>query len=190
MLPYWWTYGKKSAMFLYTTFARKIFGNTNDFDVPGGLQTTSRKTRSNLVAPEMFGLTCTAGAHISCYSRDTRLYPILSYPFSYWTLYGEICYVVVVRLEHSHSCNDSLDNHSTASGPAWCSRCRPPGNAVSGHSSTMCLVVWWLSPQGQAGDAIRPHLWRDSAHLAGPHLRRFSVTIQCLSCWYIASPQT
>ena len=65
--------------------------------------------------------------------------------------------VVVVRLEHSHSFNDSLDNHSTASGPAWCIRCRPPGNAVSGHSSTMCLVVWWLSPQGQAGDAITPH---------------------------------
>ena len=83
---------------------------------------------------------------------------------------------VVVRLEHSHSFNDSLDNHSTASGPAWCRRCRPPGNAVSGHSSTMCLVVWWLSPQGQSGDAITPHRWRDSAHLAWPHLRRFSVT--------------
>ena len=40
----------------------------------------------------------------------------------------------------------------------------------------MCLVVWWLSPQGQAGDAITPHRWRDSAHLAWPHLRRFSVT--------------
>ena len=37
--------------------------------------------------------------------------------------------VVVVRLEHSHSFNDSLDNHSTASGPAWCRSCRPPGNA-------------------------------------------------------------
>ena len=83
---------------------------------------------------------------------------------------------IVVRLEHSHSFNDSLDNHSTAPGPAWCRRCRPPGNAVSGHSSTMCLVVWWLSPQGQAGDAIVPHRWRDSAHLAWPHLRRFSVT--------------
>ena len=54
--------------------------------------------------------------------------------------------------------------------------CWPPGNAVSGHSSTMCLVVWWLSPHGQAGDAITPHRWRDSAHLAWPHLRRFSVT--------------
>ena len=86
-----------------------------------------------------------------------------------------MCVYVVVRLEHSHSCNDSLDNHSTASGPAWCRRCRPPGNAVSGHSSTMCLVVWW-SPQGQAGDAITPHPWRDSAHLAWPHLRLFSVT--------------
>ena len=53
---------------------------------------------------------------------------------------------------------------------------RPPGNAVSGHSSTMCLVVWWLSSQGQADDAITPHRWRDSAHLAWPHLRRFRVT--------------
>ena len=65
--------------------------------------------------------------------------------------------VVVVRLEHSHGFIDSFDNHSTASGPASCRRCRPPGNAVSGHSSTMCLVVWWLSPQGQAGDAITPN---------------------------------
>ena len=64
--------------------------------------------------------------------------------------------VVVLRLEHSHSFIASLVNHSTASGPAWCRRCRPPGNAVSGHSSTMCLVVWWLSPQSQAGDAITP----------------------------------
>ena len=64
---------------------------------------------------------------------------------------------VVVRLEHSHSFTDIFDNHSTASGPASCRRHRPPGNAVSGHSSTMCLVVWWLSPQGQAGDAITPH---------------------------------
>ena len=64
---------------------------------------------------------------------------------------------VVVRLEHSHSFIDSFDNHSTASGPASCRHRRPPGNAVSGHSSTMCLVVWWLSPQGQAGDAITPH---------------------------------
>ena len=65
--------------------------------------------------------------------------------------------VVVVRLEHSHSFMDSFDNHSTATGPVSCRRRRPPGNAVSGHSSTMCLVVWWLSPQGQAGDAITPH---------------------------------
>ena len=72
--------------------------------------------------------------------------------------------------------SSSLDNHSTASGPAWCRRCMPPGNAVSGHSSTMCLVVWWLSPHGQVGDAITPHQWRDSAYLAWPHLRRFSVT--------------
>ena len=50
--------------------------------------------------------------------------------------------VVVVRLEHSHSFIDSFDNHSAA-----CRRRRPPGNAVSGHSSTMGLVVWWLSPQ-------------------------------------------
>ena len=68
-----------------------------------------------------------------------------------------IVVVVVVRLEHSHSFIDSFDNHSTASVPASCRRRRPPGNAVSGHSSTMCLVVWWLSPQGQAGDAITPH---------------------------------
>ena len=52
---------------------------------------------------------------------------------------------VVVHLEHSHRFIDSLDNQSTASGPAWCRRRRPPGNAVSGQSSTMCLVVWWLS---------------------------------------------
>ena len=66
----------------------------------------------------------------------------------------------VIRLEHSHSFIDSLDNHSTTvSGPAWCRRCRPPGN-----SSIMCLVVWWLSPQGQAGDPITPHRWRDLAH--------------------------
>ena len=58
--------------------------------------------------------------------------------------------VVVVRLEHSHSFIDSFDNHSTASGPASCRRRGPPGNAVNGHSSTMCLVVWQLSPQGQA----------------------------------------
>ena len=87
----------------------------------------------------------------------------------------EIIDVVVVRLEHSHSFIDSLDNHSTASGPAWCTRCRPPGNAVSGHSSTMCLVFWWLSPQGQAGDAITPHRWRFGASGLA-HLRRFSVT--------------
>ena len=49
--------------------------------------------------------------------------------------------VVVVRLEHSHSFIDSFDNHSTASEPASCRRRRPPGNAVSGHSSTMCLVA-------------------------------------------------
>ena len=58
--------------------------------------------------------------------------------------------VVVVRLERSHGFIDSLDNHSTASGPAWC-RLR---NAVSGHSLTMCIVVWWLSPQGATGDVI------------------------------------
>ena len=63
----------------------------------------------------------------------------------------------VVRLELSHSFIDSFDNHSTASGPDSCIRRRPPGNAVSGHSSTMRLLVWWLSPQGQAGDAITPH---------------------------------
>ena len=65
--------------------------------------------------------------------------------------------VAVVRLEHSHSFIDSFDNHSTASGPASCKRRRPPGNAVSRHSSTMCFVVWWLSPQEQADDAITPH---------------------------------
>ena len=65
--------------------------------------------------------------------------------------------IVFVRLEHSHSFIDSLDNHSTASGPASCRGRIHPGNAVSGHSSTMCLVVWWLSPHGQAGDVITPH---------------------------------
>ena len=84
--------------------------------------------------------------------------------------------VVVVRLEHSHRSNDSLDNPSTASGPAWCRRWRLPGNAVGVQSSTMWLVVWWLSPQGQARDATTPHRWRDSAHLVWPHLRRFGVT--------------
>ena len=64
--------------------------------------------------------------------------------------------VVVVRLKNSHSFIDSLDNHSTASGPASCIRRRPPGNAVSGHSSIMCIVVWWLSPQGQEGAVIMP----------------------------------
>ena len=58
---------------------------------------------------------------------------------------------VVVRLEHSHSFIDSLDIHSTASGPASCSRRMPP------TTSTMCRVVWWLSPHGQAGDVITPH---------------------------------
>ena len=65
--------------------------------------------------------------------------------------------VVVVRLEHSHSYIDSFENHSTASGPASCISRRPPGNAVSGLSSIMCLMGWWLSPQGQAGDVITPH---------------------------------
>ena len=65
--------------------------------------------------------------------------------------------VVVVRLEHCHSFIESFDNHSTAPGPASCSRRRPAGNAVSGHSSTLYHVVWWLSPQGQSGDAITPH---------------------------------
>ena len=32
-------YGKKSAKFLYTTFTRKIFGSTNDLDVPDRLLT-------------------------------------------------------------------------------------------------------------------------------------------------------
>ena len=49
--------------------------------------------------------------------------------------------VVVVRLEHSHSFIDSFDNHSTASGPDSLRRRRPPRNAVSGHSSTMCLDI-------------------------------------------------
>ena len=74
--------------------------------------------------------------------------------------------VVVVRLGHSHRFTDSFENHSTASEPTSCRRSRPPGNAVSGHSSAMWLVVWWLSPQGQAGDAITPHRYRDLAHLA------------------------
>ena len=91
-------------------------------------------------------------------------------------IWFDVVSVVVVRLEHSHSFIDSFDNHSTASGPASGRRRRPPGNAVSGHSSTMCLVVWWLSPHGQAGDAITPHRSRDSAYLALAHLRRFRVT--------------
>ena len=32
-------YGKQSAKFLYTTFTRKIFGRSNDLDVPGSFQT-------------------------------------------------------------------------------------------------------------------------------------------------------
>ena len=36
-------YGKKSAKFLYTIFTRKIFGSTNDLDVPGGLETVYLK---------------------------------------------------------------------------------------------------------------------------------------------------
>ena len=66
---------------------------------------------------------------------------------------------IVVRLEHIHSFIDNLDCIGTRS----CRRRRPPGNAVCGHSSTMCLVVWWLSPQGQAGDEIQEastHLFR------------------------------
>ena len=52
--------------------------------------------------------------------------------------------VVVVRLEHSHSFNDSFDNHSTASGPAWCRRCRPPGNAVFNNvpCGMVALSAW------------------------------------------------
>ena len=65
--------------------------------------------------------------------------------------------VVVVRLEHTHSFIDSFDYHSTASGPASCRRRRPPWNAVCGHSSIRWFVVWWISPQRQAGDAITPH---------------------------------
>ena len=63
---------------------------------------------------------------------------------------------VVVRLGHSHIFIDSLDNHSTASEPASCRRRRPPGNAVSRHSSTMCLVVWWLCPKGKQVMRSRP----------------------------------
>ena len=81
--------------------------------------------------------------------RKDRVFPL--------TAVNSSVVVVVVRLEHSHSFIDSFDNHYTASGPASCRRRRPPGNAVSGHSSTLCLVVWWLSPQGQAGDTITPH---------------------------------
>ena len=40
-----------------------------------------------------------------------------------------------------HSFINSFDNHSTAPGPASCRRRKPPGNAVSGYSSTMCLVT-------------------------------------------------
>ena len=57
-------------------FTRKISGSTNDLDVPGGFQTIYFK-KTRVVAPEMLGLTCRVGAHISCYAHDTRLYPIL-----------------------------------------------------------------------------------------------------------------
>ena len=34
-----------SGKFLYTTFTRKIFGSTNDLDVPGGLETVYLKEK-------------------------------------------------------------------------------------------------------------------------------------------------
>ena len=45
---------------------------------------------------------------------------------------------------------------------------------VAGLQGMLQQCAWWLSPQGQAGDAITPHRYRDSAHLAWPHLRRFT----------------
>ena len=101
----------------------------------------------------------------------------------------DLSVVVVVRLEHSHSFTASLDNHYTASGPGSSRRRRPPGNAVSGHSSTMCLYLWsggslcrgkqvmWSHPIG--GEIRR--IW---------HLRRFKVTNWRLDrvnpgCWHV-----
>ena len=76
----------------------------------------------------------------------TMLYYVFSGPLSLPAYVPEIKFnnnivVVVVRLGHSPSFIDSFDNKSTASGPASCRLRRPPGNAVSGHSSTMCLVI-------------------------------------------------
>ena len=86
------------------------------------------------------------------------------------------CYCVSVANLHAVDAKITARDVKEATNSTSCRRRRPPGNAVSGHSSTMCLVVWWLSPQGQAGHAITPHRYRDSEHLAWPHLRRFRVT--------------
>ena len=77
----------------------------------------------------------------------------LNMPLAYTTHLVSRCLVVHLEL---NTLMASLVVLSTIP-PASCRRRGPPGNAVSGYSSTMCLVVWWLSPQGQAGDAITPH---------------------------------
>ena len=70
-------YDKKSAKFVYTTLSPKIFGRNCkriwEMLLAFCYRTASRKTR--VVAPEMFGLTCTVGAHISSYAHDTSIYP-------------------------------------------------------------------------------------------------------------------
>ncbi len=68
----------KCAKFLYTTFTRKIFGSTNELDVPGGLETVYLK-KTRIVVTEMVGLTCRVGAHNSRYAHDTRLYPNVTF---------------------------------------------------------------------------------------------------------------
>ena len=58
-------------------FTRPLLGKYTthtSYNVPDGFRRcTSITTR--VVAPAMFVLTCRLGAHISCYSHDTRLYP-------------------------------------------------------------------------------------------------------------------
>ena len=66
--------------------------------------------------------------------------------------------------QHSHSFIDSIDNHTTASGLAWCRRCMPPGNAVSGQSSTMCLVVWWIGIEEKDNSDFKPEMVSHKKH--------------------------
>ena len=54
-------------------------------------------------------------------------------------------------------------SHMTASSSASWSRFSPPSNFVSGHMSTMWLMVChW--PQSQEGDWARPHLCKFARH--------------------------